>query len=238
MALSNKKETTTWAMPQVGDVVFKRNPKAKRLSISIRPSMGVRVTIPGYLPLYIAKEFVISKRSWIIEKLNEQPDIKKKFSQYQTREHKLKLIPEAINSVRGYITEDSINIHYPADLDVNDKRVQHVTRGAIEETFRIEAKKILPHKVEELASKHGFNYNELRLKKITSRWGSCSGKNNINLSIYLMKLPDELVEYVILHELCHTVHKNHGPSFWNLLNKLTGNAKGLATRMRKYRTGV
>ncbi|MFP4557582.1 MAG: M48 family metallopeptidase [Bacteroidales bacterium] len=238
MALSNKKETTTWAMPLVGNVEFRRNRKAKRLSISIRPSTGVRVTIPGYLPLYIAKEFVKSKRSWIVEKLNEQPDITKKLSQYQTRERKLKLIPETTNSVRGYITEEAINIHYPSNLDINDERIQQVALNAIDETFRIEAKKILPTRVDEFARKHGFNYNNLRLKRITSRWGSCSSKNNINLSIYLMKLPDELIDYVILHELCHTVHKNHGPNFWNLLNKLTGNAKGLASRMRKYRTGV
>ena len=104
--------------------------------------------------------------------------------------------------------------------------------------YRKEAKQLLPERVAFLAKQDGFSYNNLSIKNIKSRWGSCSAKNNINLSIYLMKLPDELIDYVILHELTHTIHKNHGKDFWNYLDKITGKPKELAARIKKYRTGI
>jgi predicted metal-dependent hydrolase len=103
------------------------------------------------------------------------------------------------------------------------------------ERFRRQAKQFLPKRVEALAARHGFTYNKIAIKKIHSRWGSCSAQNNLNFSLYLMCLPDDLVDYVILHELCHTVHKNHGVRFWALMDAVTdGKARQQAALMRKY----
>lgn len=103
------------------------------------------------------------------------------------------------------------------------------------ERLREQAKRFLPPRVEILARRYGFTYNKIILKNIRSRWGSCSHVNNLNFSIYLMYLPDELVDYVILHELCHTVHKNHGTHFWELMDGITdGKAKELAAQMREH----
>ena len=85
------------------------------------------------------------------------------------------------------------------------------------ETLRRLAKSILPARLEELAKKHGFEYKGLRINNARTRWGSCSFKNNINLNLNLARLDDELIEYVILHELCHTKVKNHSKKFWDLL---------------------
>jgi predicted metal-dependent hydrolase len=107
------------------------------------------------------------------------------------------------------------------------------------ERLRAQAKQFLPPRVQTLAQRHGFSYSGVSIKNIRSRWGSCSATNNLNFSIYLMYLPDEQVDYVILHELCHTVHKNHGTRFWDLLNSVTnGNAKQLSESMGKYSKGV
>jgi len=129
-------------------------------------------------------------------------------------------------------------VYHPEDISINDERVQKVARKGIELAFRHEAHQILPQRVRELALKHGFSYNNISIKRTTSRWGSCSSKNNINLSIFLMKLPDDLIDYVILHELTHTIHRNHGPNFWKYLDRITGNAKNLAARVKKYQTGI
>ncbi|MDR2814200.1 MAG: M48 family metallopeptidase [Prevotellaceae bacterium] len=105
------------------------------------------------------------------------------------------------------------------------------------ERFRRQAKQLLPKRVETLAARYGFTYNKISIKNIHSRWGSCSVQNNLNFSIYLMCLPDDLVDYVILHELCHTLHKNHGPKFWALLDAVTGGkAREQAALMRRYST--
>ena len=235
------KKETLWQMPEVGEVVFKRNSRAKRLTISIRPNADVRVTLPSLLPLFVAKQFVINKKSWITEKLNEisqrnEGAIIRK--EYTTRNHRVSLIPANTARIKTSESDNHIQISYPQNLSVTEKSIQEAAINAIDETYRKEALQYLPARVKELASKHSFQYNDLRIKRIKSRWGSCSAKNNINLSIYLMKLPDDLIDYIILHELTHTIHKNHGVNFWSHLNQLTGNAKTIAKRVRKYRTGL
>jgi len=84
------------------------------------------------------------------------------------------------------------------------------------------AKAFLPGELERLARKHGLTYNQLKIRKSKTRWGSCSSKRTINLSFYLILLPQHLIEYVLLHELCHTVEMNHSPAFWALLDRCTG----------------
>ncbi len=86
-----------------------------------------------------------------------------------------------------------------------------------------------------LARQYGFEYNKVFIKNQKTRWASCSGKNNINLNMNLVRLPQELMDYVILHELVHTRHKNHGKKFWAELEKLCGDVKGLKKQLRKYR---
>jgi len=73
--------------------------------------------------------------------------------------------------------------------------------------LRKEAKDYLPQRTELLAAAHGFKYSGVTVKNISSRWGSCSSTNHINLNIHLVRLPEHLSDYVILHELTHTVHK-------------------------------
>jgi len=104
--------------------------------------------------------------------------------------------------------------------------------------LKIEAKEFLPDRVKQHADKIEFKYNKLSLKNIKSRWGSCSRKNNLNLSIHLMRLPDHLIDYVILHELVHTVHHNHSKQFWAMLDKVTGGAKILDKELSKYRIAI
>jgi len=129
-----------------------------------------------------------------------------------------------------------LKLYYPKTANIRDKRVQNFIRKGIEEAWRIEAKKTLPERLYQLAKQFNFNYNGVSIKNSTSRWGSCSGKNNINLSLHLMRLPDQLIDYVILHELTHTVHKNHGTRFWNLLQKVCPETIVFEKEMKNYRT--
>ncbi|MDR0428150.1 MAG: M48 family metallopeptidase [Dysgonamonadaceae bacterium] len=87
--------------------------------------------------------------------------------------------------------------------------------------LREQAKEYLPNALNRLAQQYGFEYREVKIRKSKTRWGSCSRNRTINLSIYLMLLPRHLIEYVMLHELCHTIEMNHGPAFWNLLEQYT-----------------
>ncbi len=97
------------------------------------------------------------------------------------------------------------------------------------------AKAALIHKLESLARKHGFKYNQVFIKNQRTIWGSCSHKNNINLNYKLYILPDELHEYVILHELLHLKIKNHSKDFWNELSRYCPDYKKLKKELKHYR---
>ena len=105
------------------------------------------------------------------------------------------------------------------------------------ERMRHDAKAQLPRRVDELAHMHGFHYEGLTIRSSKTRWGSCTGRNTISLSLYLMQVPEHLQDYVILHELCHTVHHNHSPRFWALMDKVTdGKAHALRAELHQYHT--
>ena len=94
--------------------------------------------------------------------------------------------------------------------------VPEFTAQQIEE-LRSQARKALPSRLSELADRYGFTYNKVTIKHNSSNWGSCSTKNNINLNLKIMRLPSVLRDYVLLHELCHLRHHDHGHAFHLLL---------------------
>lgn len=85
------------------------------------------------------------------------------------------------------------------------------------EALRRKAKKELPPRLAELASRYGFSYNRVAIKHNASNWGSCSARSNINLNLNIVRLPKILQDYVLLHELCHLRHQDHGHGFHLLL---------------------
>ena len=104
------------------------------------------------------------------------------------------------------------------------------------EINELQARHLLIGRLEEMARIHHLKYGKVSIRNQKTKWGSCSSKNSINLNINLVRLPDQLRDYVILHELVHTRIKNHGKEFWAELNKaLGGGAKELARKLRKYR---
>jgi len=129
-------------------------------------------------------------------------------------------------------------------IEKHQKRMRQIEvdhqllREESEEIDRDEAKRILIGRLKELADKNKLSYNKVTIRNQKTRWGSCSQKNNINLNIKLVKLPQELIDYVILHELVHTKIKNHSKKFWDELNTYIPNAKGLDKELRKYGTGL
>lgn len=91
------------------------------------------------------------------------------------------------------------------------------------ERMREAARAALVPKLREAAARHGFDFKgRVAIKNNVTNWGSCSSKGNINLNMRLVLLPERLQDYVILHELCHLRHQNHGPQFHALLDSLLG----------------
>jgi predicted metal-dependent hydrolase len=124
-----------------------------------------------------------------------------------------------------------------ARMRQHEREEKHIA-GASIDLDRAKARRQLITRLNQLAEKHGFTYNRVYIRNQRTRWGSCSHHNNISLNIRMLRLPEELVDYVILHELVHTRVKNHSRSFWAELDKLVGNGKRMASRLRNYGIGV
>ena len=132
--------------------------------------------------------------------------------------------------------EGQCQIVCPPHTDYSQQ--QEWLRKVLVEELRKQARVLLRKRTHQLASQFGFNYKDLKIQTSKTRWGSCSMSNSINLSVYLMTLPSHLIDYVILHELCHTVHHDHSSAFWTLMDQVTeGKAKSLRLELKEnYRT--
>jgi len=103
------------------------------------------------------------------------------------------------------------------------------------EELRRAAKADLPGRIARLSEATGLKYEKLTIRASRTKWGSCSGRNHISLSLFLMALPEHLRDYVIIHELCHTVHHNHSPRFHALVDRLVGGReKALNRELRAF----
>ena len=97
-----------------------------------------------------------------------------------------------------------------------------------------EARVKLGKRLSELAKEHKFQYNKVSIRSQRTRWGSCSSKNNISLNMKLLHLPNQLIDYILLHELVHTRVKNHSQDFWSELETIVPNARTVDRQLRDY----
>ncbi|KAA6343982.1 hypothetical protein EZS27_008379 [termite gut metagenome] len=134
---------------------------------------------------------------------------------------------------------DEIKIICPPETNFNDEKIQHWLRKVIEEALRKKAKFILPPRLRMLSEQCGLPYQDVKINSSHGRWGSCSAKKNINLSLFLLLLPQHLIDYVLMHELCHIREMNHSVRFWKLLNGFTDKkALKLREELKGYKTEI
>ena len=134
------------------------------------------------------------------------------------------------------LSNGQLRIACPSDTDFHSDEVQERLKKMIDSALRHEAKRILPKRLDALAGKHGFSYAEVKINGSRTHWGSCTSRKSINLSYSLLLLPPHLIDYVLLHELCHTLEMSHNQRFWELLDNTCGNrAKSLRQELQNYR---
>lgn len=192
--------------PEIGPITLRKRVGNKSIRISVSSRRGILVSLPWFVSYSRAIKFVEEKSSWIEETLRRQ---KERFGQ----------------------TKD------------NGKVISAPETPAQVEALRRQARKELVPLLTRLALENGFTdkagapmFRRVAIKNNISNWGSCSGKNNINLNMRLMLVPDELRRYVLLHELCHLRHHDHGKEFHLLLNKLCGGReKEFSRELKSYR---
>jgi len=224
---------------QVGQVSFIINERSRRIRLSVKSDGEIAVSMPPSALYRDAIRFVESKTDWIVK---QQSRIRAGLtlfapeSCFKTRFHKLAITKGNTDKVYNRIGNGVIQIFIPERVNHEQPKIQEFIKNTLIDVMRWEAKIYLPKRLKELADKHGFKYQNVSIKNASTRWGSCSSVNNINLNLHLMRVPEHLIDYVLLHELAHTVVKNHGEKFWLLLEQCYPNARKADKEMNKYRT--
>ncbi len=222
----------------IGEVTLAKRQGASNLRLSVNSSGQVRVSMPYWTPYEAGILFVKSKRSWIQQHLQEQGRSILKHGDRIGKIHNLVIHKANPRNGVADIRIGPDTIVAKSDLSIDDSRVQSRLIKASERALKKQSEQLLPSRVEHISQKYGLPYNGLRIRKLTSRWGSCSTKKNINLSFFLIQLPWDLIDYVILHELAHTRYLNHGPEYWGYMTKQIPNVKELRQKLKSYKPRI
>jgi hypothetical protein len=221
-------------------IVYSRR---RTLGISILPDASVIVRAPNRTPLKTISRIIQEKSAWIIKhrdsyRLKEKRKLNSSFiagekQLFRGKECVLHIFQSKKPVVR--FNENAIEI----GLDKVDD--QQAIRRLLYIGYKTEASVIYPemlNKALKTHENHMFKPIGLIIRTMKSRWGSCSRKGLITLSTELIKLPDIYIEYVIIHELCHLKHHNHGREYYNLLSELFPDWKKVRKDLREYITSL
>ena len=224
---------------ELGRLVVRVNQRAKSLVFRTK-SDAIYVSVPSGTTMKEIKQAVENLRGKLLasrRRLN-RPLIDLNYK-IDTEFFKLSLVSGDKEQFLANSRLGFMQIICPPTADFTDENLQDWLRKVIEESLRRNAKSILPPRLEHLSAQCGLSYASVKINSSQGRWGSCSARKNINLSYYLVLLPSHLIDYVLLHELCHTREMNHGERFWDLLNRFTdGKALALRKELKKYRTEI
>jgi len=231
-------------LPDLGEISLRTDKRFRRLSIRMAPNKGVWINLPPGVSQKEAIEFAVSNKEWIIknkkkkEEKESQKTVFNSNTEFRTRYHQVHITPQKTNEYSASLSDGKLKIIYPEHIRVESENFQEFVRHSIIETLRREAKYYLPKRIEHLAKLHKFTYTSVQVKNTKSRWGSCTHDNKINLSLHLMRLPEELSDMVILHELCHTKIKNHSEQFWTLLGQYCTDLNFKRKEIKKFSTNI
>ena len=203
---------------EFGKVTVRRSAKATQVRLRVAPDGTLRASMPMYAPIFLLKRLLKNSRVELRELLQQsQPHTEFKDGQQIGKSHTIIVRPSTrlLTKVKG----QHILVELPNDMTLNDPLVNRSVRDGIIAALRLEAKSYLPKRLAYLANQLGFSYEKVRFSHASGRWGSCSSNGTISLNIALMKLPFELIDYVLIHELSHTVQMNHSQDFWDLVQE-------------------
>lgn len=226
--------------PTLGDILYKKNKRSKRITIRVREGGNIQVTLPYRARYEQALQVVTQHISWIQEQLQKtKQQQKEKALDWDTRlairDQQFQLQAHEGQRLQLRITAQTLHLLVPQTWDIQEPTHQASLQHALIEVLRKVAKAYLPARTQYWAKYHQIKIENIRVKNVKTRWGSCSSKGNINLSLHLMLLPDPWIDYVICHELAHIAHPNHSPAFWAHLENLLPGALQIDKALNKYR---
>lgn len=214
----------------IGEVTITKRRTSKNIKIVIAPGK-VSVSQPSWLPFSAGQAFLLARLSWV---RSHMMPIKVRYTDGQKigQNHTLHLAHSARRQAK--ITTNEIYIGLPTDEDPVSASVQQFIDSSAIKALRSEAEDYLPVRTRELAAKYGFTYKSVSVKLLKRRWGSCTAHKDITYNLRLMELMTTYIDYVILHELTHTEHMNHGDKFWARLVEVYPYARKVSKTVRRF----
>lgn len=196
-------------------------------STSIRISdEGVIVRAPHWISINDIEQFLILKKDWILKHLQKVPanSHKKTYHDGETHLYFGESFPLKITS-SNLIKKPKLSLLYdrfealiPVHFSPTKRQLE--LKHLFTKWYLKQGKKVITQKVAHFAKTMGVSYNKITLKRVSSIWGSCSHKNNLNFNRKLLMAPHKIVDYVVIHEVAHLIHRHHRKSFWDLVEKL------------------
>jgi len=202
-----------------GAIVVRRSTRATQVRLRVAPDGTLRASMPLYAPLFLLKRLIKSSRPQLRTMLKQaQPVTQYSEGQQIGKSHTL-IVRHGTTKLEVSRTKQQIILSLPSHKSLIDDDVVRKVRDASLAALRLEAKSYLPKRLDYLSNQLGYSYAKVRFSHASSRWGSCSSNGTISLNVALMKLPFELIDYVIVHELAHTKEMNHSQEFWKRVEK-------------------
>lgn len=214
-------------MPEIvddefGHITVRRLARSRSIRFSVATSGRLAASAPRLTPLFVIRQVLESSRP-ALRKLLDDPRIRTPYEDGQQigTHHRLGVVQtHMITKPEVQTTRSTLVVKLPPGSELLSPQVQQLIRDEVTKILRREAKQYLPGRLVELAHEWGFHYERVRFSHSSGRWGSCSSTGTISLNIALMKLPPELIDYVLVHELCHTRHMNHSKAFWGEVERI------------------
>jgi len=208
-------------------ILITRTKRKKTISILIKDG-NVEVKAPFNLMQKEIDSFILKKEKWIKNKILFQKSIKKLPKKKFINGEVFKLLGKDLilkininNTKKTYIKNDYICL----DLKNNTKNNKEKIKKELELFFRSFSERILKEKTLIESKKMNLKVKEIKVRSYKNRWGSCSSNGNISYNWKLIMAPERIINYVIIHELCHLIHFNHSRDYWREVRKKLPNYK-------------
>jgi len=188
--------------------------KARHVRLEVRPETGLTVVIPREYPLSKLPDLIQGKRRWVLSKLEMYGEARRKYAAnvdtacYLGRELRISALPDGDNPAGLSFSGDELLLHLKTEED---------NRRSIEFWLRSQAGLIIKELAEKHSLKIGVKYSALRIRSARTRWGSCSPSGAISFNWKLIMAPLPVIEYVVIHELCHLRELKHSKRFWGMV---------------------
>ncbi len=209
--------------------------RAKYIRIKLSNTGELSVTLPKRYAQKKAHYFISSKTDWIEKQLSRLPE-KSAFDSIPPT-IALELIEQSWSvelskkTYNGVILEVSAEKQLTISGQIDDIEM---VKKVINKWMQKMCRPIFSSMMQEIAEEHGFYYKRLSIRSQKTRWGSCSSDKNINLNSKLLMMPEDVVRYVMIHELCHTLEMNHSPRFWALVEECDPLFKQHRKKLKEY----